>query len=778
MQLRALLALLVTGAISPALMAQDSTDAITCGGGDALDPWADTASGAFGSEQVNDFVVDMRDFQTSWGTGLGIAPLIKSSKSGSAFNTSGVSAQGISRLQKAGVDISGNSYDYWTTPGTGVNNDPTANAAPTATRTTIFPTQQFGVLLSEFGTTDSTDSYNGIIGAIVNQNPSVPGRLYVSRTVAAINNCNFFGNVSQFGVGSVDEEGNVYFRADGSGVISGCGLTPMSNNHVYAVKMALRDASKQNVMSNDAVGLKDLPAVDEFISNVADVYVTPNNLPPAVTGGDPFVLTTNFGGDFVRGEAGSVTQLADFTNAFVDDGTRGSLAYTQDNFAMLGSSAGMSAILGKDTVSGGTTRNINIFGLSGTGVVTGTKVCTLPSTLTDNSTLATTLPPAGQLEFGNYQSQAPFRGGTGQVALGVDQNGDLLVAATGDHPSQTGNDHPINMIAVCKIDQNTGAESWTMAAYNDGTFGVGGSGKPILDGPGGDVIGRLVPLLNVTGGTPQGPSISSPMMDSVGNLYFISALEIFEPADFATGLVRAVYDQATFSYELELVMKTGDIHRGANSDRDYLVTFLPIADSNSVSSGGAFSGNIQEVAAGDIDASGLDTVDGRTLGGIVVSAGIIYDTNDDGDFTTCFNAGVDDDGYNMLMYIGHNKWPEVANSALAGTTGEPALEISGVLDPDGISPVNVRFSNMLPGSTVYIVIGFGQINAPFKCGTLVPSLDIILPLPTFGGELPFSFDWGPGPTPPGVPMTWQGWIPDAGAICGFAATNAVTTVTP
>ncbi|MCB9898847.1 MAG: hypothetical protein H6825_12655 [Planctomycetes bacterium] len=782
MSLRArYLALLIAGALAPAALAQDSTDATQCGGGDTVSPWADSTA-LDGSEQVNDFVVDLTNFQTRWGTRFGIAPIVKTSKSSSGFNSSGLSSQSMSRLQKSGVDISGKSYGYWTVPGTGVNNTAAHNNAPTQFRTTTRSTHQFGVALTEFGTTDAGSSYNGVVGGIVNYREETPGRLYVERVMAASNSCDIISNVSQFGLGSVDEDGNVFFRADGSGVTGGCGLTPLNANHLYAVSMALRDANVQNVLSNDVVGLKDLVAVDEFVSASADVHLTPSSMPPLVSGTGPFVLTTTFGTPsaanamYVRGPIGSL--LSTGITTFLDPGiaeTRGAASYSSDNFAMLSSTHGMTAQLAKAT--GATlTAAINLVGLDGTGSKTGTKALVLPTSITDNSTFATTLLPAGSLEFMLYESQVAFRGGVGQAALKVDQNGDLLVAATGAHPSKSGSNHPVNMIAVAKVDHTTGSTSWTMAAYNDGTFGPGGTGKPILDGPGGSVIGRLVPLLNVTGGTPIGPSMSPPMFDSVGNIYFLSALEIFDPADFAVGLVRAVYDPATFSYELDLVCKTGDIHRGVNSDRDWLLTFLQIADSNSVASGTTCSQNISETAFADMSTTGLDTADSRALGGLVLGAGIIYDTNDDGDFTTCFNGGVDDDSYNSLLYIGHKSWPSIG-TGIPGTLGTPELEINGVLDPSSTTNIEFNLTKMRPNSNVYIVLGFSQINAPFKCGTLIPAPDFIFPaLPTFAGDLSFTLPWSGAPA--NFPLVWQAWIPDPAAICFFASTNGVFTTTP
>ena len=73
-------------------------------------------------------------------------------------------------------------------------------------------------------------------------------------------------------------------------------------------------------------------------------------------------------------------------------------------------------------------------------------------------------------------------------------------------------DNPINAMAVARFSPQdpSGTLEWTLASYNDFP-----NGKPILDGPGGTAIGQVVELNQVTGGTPFGPSLSAPCIDSV-----------------------------------------------------------------------------------------------------------------------------------------------------------------------------------------------------------------------------------------------------------------------
>ncbi len=207
-----------------------------------------------------------------------------------------------------------------------------------------------------------------------------------------------------------------------------------------------------------------------------------------------------------------------------------------------------------------------------------------------------------------------------------------------------------------------------MAGYNDGTFdGTGqgeGTGKPILNGPGGSVIGRMVPLFAVTGGSPQGPSVSAPMIDSVGNVWFLAACEFFKTdkfgnpySDYDTALLRAVYNEEVFSYELEMIFEVGNVYPGMNSGTNWQVRFIGIADSNSVSSGSAWSGNMLQMPHSTVNADclgSLQTRDARTLGGIVINATVVYDVDNNGDFDPYWaeNPTGVDQRYGALLYVG------------------------------------------------------------------------------------------------------------------------------
>jgi hypothetical protein len=114
--------------------------------------------------------------------------------------------------------------------------------------------------------------------------------------------------------------------------------------------------------------------------------------------------------------------------------------------------------------------------------------------------------------------------------------------------------------------------------------------------------------------------------------------------------------------------------------------------------------------------------------------------------------------------------------ALAGTPGAPLLVMDGPLT--GLSTVDVALSGALAGSTAFLVVGFSQLDAPFKGGVMVPDVDVALPFGTGGaGEVAFAFTWPDG-VPAGVSTWYQFWVQDAGGPKGFAASGGVQGTTP
>jgi hypothetical protein len=654
-------------------VAQDSiSNAGTSLPGDGLSPWAPAA-------QQASYVVDLSPFATSWGTTFGIAPIMKTSRASSGFTGSLGSAQFLSNdLVIGAAQYASDAYALWeNAPGFGVN--PANNNTPN----TVNPSgmsNRFAAAFTEFSTNNGAFNYNGVLTAIVNYNPNEPGRLFVKRVVSAVNTADdLTGDSAQIGFGSVDADGNTYFRADDFGLAGSPFAPNVTGNNLFRVRANARGAVVNQISGN--VALHD--ATDALATGNGGVLVVPNNIPASVAA-LPAIATVDFGGNFVRGAAAPLTADATHLDLAVS-GTRGALGSTLRTFLGIGVST--YAVLAQDGT--GATNGFNVFTVDATGNVIDKFSVYSPTVVADNAD-GFTLNYSGVQEFLQYRSQTPFRGGTGQIALGDDRFGRGLAAAT-MHENGLSDDFS-TQILVARRDI-TGTTEWAIAAYIDQAFTTGRSGKEILDGPGGNVIGVLTPLFNVTGGIPLGPSMSTPVIDAAGNVWFVGAVELFDLgggfSDFDSALLRAVYDEATFSYQLELIVQLGQSFAGLNSGRNWSIRFTGIADSNSVDSGTMFSGNGSSTTWNGTPIADLANVDARTSGGIVLNAAITYDVDNDGVFDT--NLGVDE-GYNALLYIG--AVPEVGGPCNEADFAEPF----GTLDFFDVQAFLGLFSAMDPAA--------------------------------------------------------------------------------
>lgn len=769
--------------------AQDSTSLAGCLPGDAVDFWADGAA-FFGSEQADAYVVDLSFLTTSWGTDFGVAPIAKSSKANFQFFNNLLGAQNVSRKILGLHAFAQPEYMSWNGPGFGVNNDPSINLPGTFIDATDLRGTQFAAVFREHGTTTAGSQSVGVVTTIVNVDPTNPGRLYVYKVKAMSNGCDSVSDLATFGVGAVDAEGHTAIRADGFGIVNGgCGGTIITGNNIYVVDALARDPNVQNV-ADDTGALLDLPATTWIVQNSGNTHTTPTLIPSTVTGGAPVYIGLDFGSNLVRG--------TDSTNVVADQSqlapgaaaTRGNLSYTTDNFPLLGSTHGLGAHLANS--ASGFTDTLNVFGLDGSGNVTGTMAVTLPAVIIDNATGFQNLQPGptdpGPNEFDHYHSQVPFQGGNGNVALRVDPVGNLLLAAEVDHPFDSGPSHDGNYIAVCRIDPS-GQAAWTMAGYNDP---VTGTGKPILNAPsafGGVPIGQMVPR-TVTGAL-NGPSVSAPMIDAVGNVWFISSVELFGPqgSTFSTALLRAVYDPASFSYELELVLKTGDVFPGPNSGVNWMLTDLRIADSNSVDSATAWSGNVTDSAFMGYDKTNFAPSDPRSLGAIVIQGRALYDVDGDFQFVDdCqLNGGLDEE-YRVLLVITPNRPSgyEYHGLTCPGSGGfSPVLAFDGYPAPG--KQIVMRIENAFGGQPGLLMLGlssqppqpFGSVPCYLNITPLPSPLIPLPPLPGSGpgaGELTVPFTL-PASIPAGLTIHVQAFLGDPGVPEGFTATRGVGITT-
>jgi len=657
-------------ALSSAAWAQDSVALTPCLPGDAINPYD-------ANEQCDSYVVDMDSFTTSWGTTFGIAPIVKSPKASTTFINNLISAQGMSRKQAVGVPFASNSYALWTNaPGVGVNNNPAINAPAGTINTANRTGNQFGVTFASFGTTNpGGKNYNDVTVGLVNIDPVDTSRLYVKRVLAAINGCDSSSDVSQFGLGAVDELGNVAIRADnnalgGPSAACSAGNPNIVGNNYFVVDASARTCGTLNVLSNN--GGSDVAATNWILQRSTVTHNPANIMPKSIHGPRALVLGSNFNKQYVRGDANPPTSDTTQLGGAFDH--RGTVCYIPNNFSCLNSTAGTCAIIGKAAADPAPAERFIVWGVNAAGTVTGNLNVLLPGLVTDSRTGAQSASTGGLLQsMCHYFSQTAFRGGNSMIAIGADRNGKLLAAAPINHgipgPTLPGSaalaTWSTQYIGVARYDCATGQTQWSMAGYCNALDGNGGvtGGKPILDGPGGNVIGRMSTLNNVTGaplnGASGGPSISAPMIDSVGNVWFISSVELNDGQGgtfFTNAVLRAVLvDEANLGYELELVFRNGSTFDGINSGRQYRVSFLSIADSNSVDTATAWSGNISGAAHMSGSVAGIANSDPRTLGGLVIYADITYDYDQDGSFQSCTattNPGPADPRYAALLYVG------------------------------------------------------------------------------------------------------------------------------
>ncbi len=684
--MRKLLAVVVLASAVSAY-AQDSVSS-NLGGlpGDALDQYDPNLVCA-------EYVVDLVPFQGSWGTDWTIAPLIKSSKGNPDFFNNLISAQGISRLHQVGVPFAASSYDVWMTAGAGVN--PTENTAPMS----VSPTgssNQFGVVFADFGFTMGSvpPSYNGVIGGVVNYDPADASRLYVKRVVAASNGFNATEARSSFGVGAVDADGNVMFRFDGFDAFD---PNAAFGQNIQWVDLLARDCSSLNVI--DGQGASDPNSGNLVFAQAAQdpPYNVPNVGPEQVFG-EPFYIGANFNRQYAYAAADGAPGIA-FSEAHRAGAPdhRGAIVY-HSRFDLatcdFGATRGLAAMIGHS----GPADRLLVWGLGDTANVTGAKGYLLPRfvPLVDPTTgVDVNTVVGGDNEFDHYHSQTAFRGGTGQVGLGVDQDGRVLAA--GPVYMSGGDTDPFNYIAIVRDGCDTAPE-WSVVGYSASTLApVNGSflGKPIYNGDPADAgtveIGRMAPLFAVTGGTPVGPSLSAPAIDSAGNVWFVSAVELTRfkdgsmrpEVDFDSALLRAVYDPATFSYDLELIVELGEVFPGANSARNWQISFIGIADSNSVSSGTFFSQNITETGLFGQRYANLPPAAEEHTGGVILNVDTTYDVNSDGIYNDPSSSNFDpsepaDESYQAVLYI--QPFVEATPQCLCGDVNNDGSVNAGDID--------------------------------------------------------------------------------------------------
>ena len=629
--------------LASSAIAQDSVSPAGALPGDALSVYD-------ASEACNAYVLDMVDFTASWGTALRIGPVLKSpAMPNTLFYNNLISAHAISGDVVAAASYPRGSYQVWSTAGAGINDQ--INSAP-GTVSPSGSSLQFGVAIADFGTSAEGSSYNGVHAAVVNYDPANDSRLYVTRLSAAVNGLAGTENRSQMGFGVIDANGNTTFRVDDFGTT---GPNKILEDNIFRTRILNRTCGSLNIIDNS--GGSD--ATDWLVVRSVTSYTVPSAIPQSVAG-RPVYAGPNYAAQYAY-EVAPNTVVA--TGSHLQGATdhRGSMPVSpQPFFGRSGAVATLGVLVYPAGAS--TADAVSIWDVDTNGnVLNPGAQLVLPTSgtgglgsVTDNNDGFSISGGASGWSFDGYHSQTGFRGGSGSVALRRTAAGDRLIAGTAYDLLIGGTDNPSNAVVVAKHDTTSGATAWTLAGYYDANLDAG---KAIKDGPGGAVIGQMTGMFKVTGGVPLGPSISQPAFDCAGNCYFVAAAELFTDfgSDFDVVLLRAVYDPANFSYELELLAQSGDTFNGANSATPYQITFINLADSNSIDSASFFAHNVTGACWGGTDPADLDgSTDPRAVGGVLLNSRITYDTNGDG----AFDNTVDENYRTVLLITGTGAAPD------------------------------------------------------------------------------------------------------------------------
>jgi hypothetical protein len=661
---------------APAL-AQDSISSTPGLPGDAVSAYTVGAS----SEQINSYVVDLPIKTSSWGHRFRLGPIAKASSSTSAayYNHLIASTVASSVMTPIGAPFR-STYSLWTAAGQGVN--ATRNGAPSPFTASAIPMQTFGVAFLEFsggpdGTFGNSDDENNLIASIVSLAPQYPGRVYVSRTNAATNRTSSGAANAALGLGMIDPAGNLVSLGDGVGLT---GPNPISNKKTFRLDISLRAAATVNTLSES--GGAD-SAATRIVGSSNTTQTTPT-LIPSVLAGRPVTLGADLANNFLyEGAANVLTSTTAHLGAGVS--ARGTLSFSPAVFSPLGTGTrlGTAAILSRAT-STTKTRGISAWSLLANGAPSGTLRVEMPTgagqltDLDDNFDPSAAFGSPENQEFTNYQSQTIYRGPNGPVATTVLPGGDLLMAAT---VAATGSGAAVpsgvnNYIAVARVSAATGGTTWTIAAHTGNSAGAaGGFAKAIYGDNGADgipgtgdagendgvvdatPIGLLCLAGEATPGVTTGPSLSAPAMDSSGNIYFMSGVQLRDSS--AQGhrntiaLLKANLNRAANTYRLEIIAELNTVLPGLNSGRNYQIQFFSVADADSIDSGTIWSSSTVPQPLAGLDAATLPYGSPLTLGALVFRARIVYDANSNGQYVdpTLPGGTGTDESYNVAMLL-------------------------------------------------------------------------------------------------------------------------------
>lgn len=613
------------GIAAPSALAQDSV-AATPGNSDAISAY---------NQQNFRYAVDLVPFTSSWGNPFAIAPVLKASRDiDPFFPTQVTGSAAISPNQLTNTTPASTSFSLWNQAGAGING--AENSAPGSVSITAFDAQ-FSVALSDFSTNASN-----VIGAVIGRSAAQPARLFVDRTVAMVSRSSAFAqDLTTLSLGAVDAAGTLLLRADDFNTTA---QSSVLGENIIRVDLTARSESINAPFALSGSNTLSDSASSTFVANNDSVTLNTPAAIPAQNPGQATAVVFDFAGNYRPNGGSPVAHLDPGVDAH-----RGNPSFSVASpLGGVGTVASIARSADKPIA-------LNAFGVNADGSVTGSVSAVLPSPISSGSFTAS------NASFNQYLSQTSFRGPNGQVGIGIEPgSGDALLAATATDASAG------EFIAVARFGSSV---SWSIAAY---------PGKPVLDGPGGSVIGNLADAASIA----QPIAISAPAIDLFGNVYFLSA---YQPASGSptVGLFKA----AAGSYDLELLLAEGDSYTGANSATPYTITALQLADSDSLASGAFHAGSIIQQTVGGF--AGSEPSDPGAFGGAIVNAEITYD-----------RAGTPE-RYNAVLFIG-------AGVDAAECIGD--ADGNGTVNLDDLNAVLTTFGQSVTPGTGGDVDGNGTVN--------------------------------------------------------------------
>ena len=679
-------------------IAQDSVSRNGNGGnglpGDGLSPFGTITQRA-------NYVVDLAPLHTAWGTTFGVGPILKSGRVVTTRFSAVTGPSAISQAIASNGAFPAASYTVWNQAGGGINSSDN-NAGLNSTVSPSGNASVFGVAFLDFDETPAGTVVvlsNMLHGAQVAYDPGVPWRLYVTRTVAAVSQQNAtLADRSQLGLGAIDAEGNLVFRADGYNAAAGAPV--LTGDNFFRVRLPARATNSVNIIDNS--GGSNAGATDWLLQHGAVTVAVPTAIPQTLAGRSVLVGPDFAGQTKVETTVGALTSTTANRPGTIDQ--RGPLSFSAAT--MSSGTVGTLGVLSRSSAGGGQTANsISLAGVNANGGVVTARTISLPATIAD--TCDGTQWNLNSGGFRGYDSQVTFRGGVGPAAIGKDAQGRMLAAGVLYSGSTPDGANPFNALAVARFDPANANSpvTWTAAAWVDTGAGTGkairgdygadgapnthdaGEGDGVIDGADAP-IGRLASLSETSLGL-QGPSISSPTFDSAGNVYFIASgfFKRFNGtsvvSEYGLGVFRGVYDATQMCYTLDLVTRVGDVFAGQNSAKSYQIQSLALADGDSVAAASMASSSGLQQAWNNADTSALPSMMPQNLGGLVVAARIVYDVDGDGLYQDPTqpggNASSVDEAYNAILYIG-NTTPIPG----AGPTCDPDLNQDGNADQGDI----------------------------------------------------------------------------------------------